>query len=249
MMSDVWGDQRSISSVISIILLVAVATILTAVVGTVVLDLAEKTDTAAPQATFTIETDPETGLATITHQAGKTISVDALDIQGGLVSENGSVDGEIVEAGDSVTVHVTATEIDVVWEQSEGQTGAVLDSFDVSSVGYIDHEILESGETLSWDASDTVSAQFQYSGSNNGNAAVDVDGNAGLCRFELINPVQTGVVKEFSTLYQDSNLQPEPVVNVIEINSSAPSVTVVAYQPNGSVGTDPGDANCLGPGP
>ena len=74
---DLRNDNRGVSPVIGVILMVAITVILAAVIGTFVLNLGSDVGPAAPQAQFTFEQSGEAGVSgstlTITHDGGDTV--------------------------------------------------------------------------------------------------------------------------------------------------------------------------------
>ncbi|PHQ47128.1 type IV pilin [Halorubrum sp. C3] len=78
------SDDRAVSPVIGVILMVAITVILAAVIGTFVLGLGDQLGDTAPQATFTIEGNDTTNI-TVTKTGGQAIEGSDLVV---------SVDGE-----------------------------------------------------------------------------------------------------------------------------------------------------------
>ncbi|MFY4815317.1 type IV pilin [Haloarcula sp. AONF1] len=78
------ADDRAVSPVIGVILMVAITVILAAVIGTFVLGLGDQLGDTAPQASFTIDGDNGTDL-NITKTGGQSIETSDLTL---------SVDGE-----------------------------------------------------------------------------------------------------------------------------------------------------------
>jgi len=131
-----FGDDRAVSPVIGVILMVAITVILAAVIGTFVLGLGDQVQSTTPQASFgfdqsnvTFQTnapaDAEAETMTITHESGTTISESNLKVTVGgatafAVDESdqttdGVWDGsDDVSAGSSVRVvgHTTATNLE-----------------------------------------------------------------------------------------------------------------------------------------
>ncbi|ELZ45648.1 flagellin-like protein [Halorubrum coriense DSM 10284] len=78
------ADDRAVSPVIGVILMVAITVILAAVIGTFVLGLGDQLGDTAPQASFDIESSNDTTV-NITKTGGQAIPIDDLVL---------SVDGE-----------------------------------------------------------------------------------------------------------------------------------------------------------
>ncbi len=71
-------DNRAVSPVIGVILMVAITVILAAVIGTFVLTLGESTE-SAPQATLSLETGDGDGEIVLLHQGGNELDLDNID--------------------------------------------------------------------------------------------------------------------------------------------------------------------------
>ena len=117
-------DDRAVSPVIGVILMVAITVILAAVIGTFVLGLGDQVSENAPQAQFSFEfgndfTDgSDTGVEGITviHDGGDAIAREDIDfIVGGqnLFSEDGTINGSIdgIVAGGNGDASDPGTEI------------------------------------------------------------------------------------------------------------------------------------------
>jgi flagellin-like protein len=72
-------EDRAVSPVIGVILMVAITVILAAVIGTFVLGLGDQVSESAPQAQFTFDYNGSTGL-NVTHDGGDSIAASDLDI-------------------------------------------------------------------------------------------------------------------------------------------------------------------------
>ena len=73
------ADDRAVSPVIGVILMVAITVILAAVIGTFVLGLGDQLNDTAPQASFDIDSSNDTSV-NITKTGGQAIPVDDLVI-------------------------------------------------------------------------------------------------------------------------------------------------------------------------
>ena len=74
-------DDRAVSPVIGVILMVAITVILAAVIGTFVLGMSDQVGSDTPRASFDISMSAgNTGQAAITHETGDTISSDNLKV-------------------------------------------------------------------------------------------------------------------------------------------------------------------------
>ncbi len=97
-----FNDDRAVSPVIGVILMVAITVILAAVIGTFVLGLGDQVQSTTPQASFGFETsNPDTSddgpdIVTITHESGDTI--DATNVY--VKATVGGVDDQWASSGD-----------------------------------------------------------------------------------------------------------------------------------------------------
>ena len=73
------SDDRAVSPVIGVILMVAITVILAAVIGTFVLGLGDQVETA-PQASFNFDYDGS-GEVTVRHRGGDSINPDNIEIR------------------------------------------------------------------------------------------------------------------------------------------------------------------------
>jgi flagellin-like protein len=149
------GDDRGVSPVIGVILMVAITVILAAVIATFVLGLGEQVSQTAPQASIDFNYDSQEGNISISHDGGDTIEAQNL-----LVTSDGAVftraNGTSNNVDDSAksfavlgnfgeTSEITAgsnviitndgndefdtAEISVVFQSTEGDTSATLGEF------------------------------------------------------------------------------------------------------------------------
>ena len=101
-------DDRAVSPVIGVILMVAITVILAAVIGTFVLGLGDSLGDSQPTASIGIENDTNTaGGVTITHSGGDAINGSDLIVKDTSGNTNSSV-GDLA-VGDSTTVSGLAT--------------------------------------------------------------------------------------------------------------------------------------------
>jgi flagellin-like protein len=147
-------EDRAVSPVIGVILLVAITVILAAVVAAFALGFAGDSGTNAPQVTFdtefTAETDTDDdGVVVVTVTGGDSFDAasvnfrgdltrsedrggDPTDVTGGASSDWAEADdisdGSTVTAGDSISVGVpgAAFEVDLVWQPSDGGDSAII---------------------------------------------------------------------------------------------------------------------------
>ena len=126
-------EDRAVSPVIGVILMVAITVILAAVIGTFVLGLGDQVSTTAPQAQFSFDYDQSGDTVTITHDGGDTIQSDQLTIS----NSNASVSDQTFAAGDvssgsSQTIDgYSGDTIRVVWSSPSDDSTATIGRFEV----------------------------------------------------------------------------------------------------------------------
>jgi flagellin-like protein len=137
------GADRGVSSVISVILMVAVTVILAAVVATFALDLGGSASDTGPQASFQFEYDTTTGNVTVAHTNGDALDGDRLRFSGAAVDKRtfGSITewaGSEVTGGETAQVHVEeGEELRVAWRSEDRSQSAVLGEFTVPEAGVV----------------------------------------------------------------------------------------------------------------
>jgi len=143
-------EERAVSPVIGVILMVAITVILAAVIGTFVLGLGDQVQSTTPQASFGFDTASGQEEVTITHETGDTIDAANVKISatddftaGGIATATGSAtwnefdgtDGE-VSAGSSVTiVHDGGTfageTVRVIYDNPDSDSSSTIGKFEV----------------------------------------------------------------------------------------------------------------------
>lgn len=140
-------DDRGVSPVIGVILMVAITVILAAVIATFVLGLGEQVSQTAPQANFDFDVEGDgSGVDTLTvsHTGGQTIDRENIKINvgGSVAYEDGSEKGNFsstnsnfdteIGAGDQVELvedtnsdETGSTEIDVLYVPDNGNTATL----------------------------------------------------------------------------------------------------------------------------
>ncbi|UIP01549.1 type IV pilin N-terminal domain-containing protein (plasmid) [Halobaculum sp. CBA1158] len=126
------NDDRAVSPVIGVILMVAITVILAAVIGSFVLGLGNSVQQTAPNANYDLSYN-DTGV-TATHTGGDTIpsgETVALNVAG--TQEASTTDG--MSAGDSLE-HNSVTggdDVAVIWTSENGETSQTLAQGEVPS--------------------------------------------------------------------------------------------------------------------
>jgi len=128
-------DERGVSPVIGVILMVAITVILAAVIGAFVLGLGDQVSNSAPQASFEFDFDDDRN-ATITHGGGDDIDGSTLTVTVGGVDMYNSSDGprsgtdynnegwstsETISTGDALNINATASA-----DKTNGQTVRIV---------------------------------------------------------------------------------------------------------------------------
>lgn len=152
---DLFSDDRAVSPVIGVILMVAITVILAAVIGTFVLGLGDSLSESSPQATFdwNQEAGENTTKVTVQHTGGDSIESSTLSATANGTSFSDLTDwpssGDSVTAGDSysfgdanndsqidnVDQNVILTsddEIQITWQSSEGGSSSVITEYTVN---------------------------------------------------------------------------------------------------------------------
>ena len=117
-LKNLFTEERAVSPVIGVVLMVAITVILAAVVGSFVLGLAGDVSETAPTAQISFEYD--SGEVTLIHDGGSSFSSDNVRLTGSGGTDDNLEDwgnGQ-VSAGDSVTVDIN--------QESEGNTLRVI---------------------------------------------------------------------------------------------------------------------------
>jgi len=148
-----FDDDRAVSPVIGVILMVAITVILAAVIGTFVLGLGDQVQSTTPQASFGFETAESQSEVTITHESGDSIAQSSLtiktqstewypDVEDGSTTETSwtweeSTDASgDVSAGSSVTLVTDTSDfggdtVRVVYDNPDADSSSTLGKFEV----------------------------------------------------------------------------------------------------------------------
>ncbi|WP_373189966.1 type IV pilin [Halolamina sp.] len=156
---NLFDDDRAVSPVIGVILMVAITVILAAVIGTFVLGLGDQVQDTTPQVSFGFDTSTDSSgnvsSVTATHQSGNSLGTSTVSIvatttvyadsAGSNTSdtklawstvESGA--GEEISAGSSATVYYSGASdnlagetISVVYNSAESDTSATLGKIEI----------------------------------------------------------------------------------------------------------------------
>lgn len=136
-------DDRAISPVIGVILMISLAVLVASMIGGFTLSMGDNLQAQAPDAGFTFSYNANAGTISITHDGGQPFTTD--NTQSLLVKQTGSstatevwVDGSTgafpVTAGDQLSPSFTLAsgdEIRVVWLSADGSSTDTLDWFTI----------------------------------------------------------------------------------------------------------------------
>lgn len=139
-------DDRAVSPVIGVILMVAVTVILAAVVATFALDFTDSTSANTPQVSFDSEYENSTGNSTVTLtvQAADNFDAETVSFAGDSIDGVGDVNvtaegqdftaagdigaGDTVRAGDSIIIGVDGSDynVDVLYQGEDSGESSIL---------------------------------------------------------------------------------------------------------------------------
>ena len=130
-------EDRGVSPVIGVILMVAITVILAAVIGAFVLGLGDQASQTTPQASIDFDFQ-ETDNVTVTHEGGDNLDASEITIQldSGDVSEvDGSdwADNDEISAGDSADVAAIENSNESLDAESGSTVRVIFDSGDSSN--------------------------------------------------------------------------------------------------------------------
>jgi len=155
--SKLFDDDRAVSPVIGVILMVAITVILAAVIGTFVLGLGDQLQATTPQASFGFDTEYDKHDVVITHESGDTIGANNLEVVAtenfnnvndtGTASDIGTADTSFtwntitgdddVSAGSSATISAESGQdfagdtVRVVFSNPDSDSSSTLGKFEV----------------------------------------------------------------------------------------------------------------------
>ncbi|WP_299331327.1 type IV pilin N-terminal domain-containing protein [Haloplanus sp.] len=123
-------DDRAVSPVIGVILMVAITVILAAVIGTFVLGLGNQVQDTAPQATFSFDYEGSGPYnVTATHDGGDTFDSDNSDALNLTDADGNTVGYSLpVSSGTAETLNgvSSATDVRVIWTSPTGENSATI---------------------------------------------------------------------------------------------------------------------------
>ena len=137
-------DERAVSPVIGVILMVAITVILAAVIGTFVLGLGDQVDSTAPNAQLSFDHTSEN--VTVAHEGGDTLDGNLTffvatntvqnatgdSIDGATWYEASNFEDEEVSAGDSLEFIAEDDDdrVELIWQSEDGGSSSTLGSWE-----------------------------------------------------------------------------------------------------------------------
>ena len=128
-LKELFTEDRGVSPVIGVILMVAITVILAAVIGAFVLGLGDQASSSAPQASFDYSFGDDT--VNITHAGGDNIERSTLNVTGiddGQEAVDNWGDGDTVRTGDRLDANLDedADNIRIIWNNPSGGSSNTL---------------------------------------------------------------------------------------------------------------------------
>ncbi|MCH7659155.1 MAG: type IV pilin N-terminal domain-containing protein [Euryarchaeota archaeon] len=122
------GEDRGVSPVIGVILMVAITVILAAVIGAFVLGLGDGIGDSGPQASISAEWDGTN--VVFTHNGGDSIDDNDLRLGDGTSADTTVDDGNTFSAGTQITTSETDDDATVNLVYDDGSTSTVLATYE-----------------------------------------------------------------------------------------------------------------------
>ena len=129
---NLFTEDRAVSPVIGVILMVAITVILAAVIGAFVLGLGDQVTESAPTAQISFEYDSGNEEVTLVHDGGSSFQTDRVELRGVTTYDLGDWDGS-VSAGDSTgPINIDGEDegntLRLVWQGSGGSSSVIARS-------------------------------------------------------------------------------------------------------------------------
>jgi len=124
-LQNLFSEDRAVSPVIGVILMVAITVILAAVIGAFVLGLGDQASSTTPQASFDFEFNESA--ANVTHGGGENIPNSQLNLSSDGSSSDVQWDDDPVSAGDTANISATSGDtVRVIWQDPSGGSSNTL---------------------------------------------------------------------------------------------------------------------------
>lgn len=134
-------ENRAVSPVIGVILMVAITVILAAVIGTFVLDLGNRMGQDTPQASINVDLNAANNEVTLVHNGGDTLHSDStkvvIEVGGSTLTESPTATDSTFSVGDSATWSDSGSPSSS-WSEYSGMLSSGFDTGDVVTVKIID---------------------------------------------------------------------------------------------------------------
>lgn len=114
-----WNQERAVSPVIGVALLIAIVVALAVLSGSLFLALGEERD-PAPGVTMSLETTDMGATQALVHETGDTLDGDRVELRG--VADDEALAGTEVGAGERQQIVPTDTDIELVWFGDDGSS-------------------------------------------------------------------------------------------------------------------------------
>ena len=133
---ELFTNDRAVSPVIGVILMVAITVILAAVIGAFVLGLGDQVSETAPSAQIDFDYDDseDPAIVTLTHDGGDSFESDRVNITGpvtndeGVVGWDGTISAGVSSEGNEVDADSGGETIRLVWEGEGGSSSTIARS-------------------------------------------------------------------------------------------------------------------------
>jgi len=129
-------DDRAVSPVIGIILMVAITVILAAVIGTFVLGLGDSvTGETAPQVSWDTADGPNGNEVVVAHNGGDSVEASNLDVTvDGSVSYGEQFSGTVSAGSETIVTNVDdGDEVLVIWNAPDSESSQILTSHEYTA--------------------------------------------------------------------------------------------------------------------
>ncbi len=128
-------EDRAVSPVIGVILMVAITVILAAVIGTFVLGLGDSVQQSSPSASFGFDYEDGSDYnVTVTHEGGDSIEASQLNVS--YTNSSGTSQSDAWKGSDPVTAGSSSThegvgsgeDVRVIWTSNDGSSSQTIGS-------------------------------------------------------------------------------------------------------------------------
>ena len=162
-------EDRGVTPVVSVILMVAIVVVLAAVVSVAALGIGDSISEPAPSVVFQTE-DIDENSVVLRHAGGETLAVENLAVRGGEINDEETP--ALVQTGDAIIIDPESAVQEVVLVFESGQTSTILTRVSMEAIG----SLLVNGETTTAESLEgtTISGGESATITNNGDDCVRV---------------------------------------------------------------------------